>query len=243
MPSEQQQSEQRQPNRFTRILEAVQARTYSSKTAIIIINNAEDINEMTNALIADDRTKHVRISCRNNLGLPGCEGLASVLEQNCSLEGVDFGMNSVGDKGALFLANALRRNVTLRDINLAGNGITVEGAKALSNAAKARAIRPKLRNVDAVHVRLLRKAGGQARADYQLIRSLTGISLPIGGEGQKVLREGAFEALKIWISRELQTAPKGALPWAIEKVDGALGTFVTFEILRMIPDLFRDVGR
>uniref|UniRef100_A0A7S4MGA3 Uncharacterized protein n=1 Tax=Odontella aurita TaxID=265563 RepID=A0A7S4MGA3_9STRA len=208
--------------------------------AALIVKTLDDVRLMTEALLGNASVSHVCISCLNNLGLAGCEALALVIRRDTTLEGVDFGMNYIGDKGALVLADALRDNTTLRDINLAGNDITEGGAQVLADAAKSRAIRPKLRNVDAAHVRLLHRAGGRAR-DYQLIRSLTGISLPMGGEGQRIMREGAFEALKLWIMRELQTAPKGALPRAMEKVNGALGPFVTFEILRMIPDLFRHL--
>lgn len=236
-------SSERRRNRYVDVLKKAEGRHFSKPaTANLIVETVDDVDDMTKALIANTTVRHVCISCRNNLGLVGCEALATVIRQSATLEGVDFGMNYMGDKGALLLAASLRENTTLRDLNLAGNDITTAGARALADAAKARAVRPKLRNVDATHVRLLQRAGGRAR-DYQLVRSLTGISLPMGGEGQRILREAAFEALKIWITRELQTAPKGTLPQAIEKVDGSLGTFVTFEILRMIPDLFRDVRR
>jgi len=228
----------------------------------LIVLNTDDIRDVAEALkIAEEAdaaaaasgadgtppaTRRVHVTCRGEaLGPGGSSAVADLIRINSrSLESIDVGFNSFGDAGAKIVATDLSRNEYLRNLNLAGNNIGAEGAKALADAVIARAVRPRLRNVDAAHVRLLqRSARAGGGNDFQLIRALTGISLPISKKEQRILRDAAMEALQLWIARDLQTADVGVLPAAIEKTGTALGTYVIFEILRLVPDLFKDVRR
>eukprot|EP00567_Pseudictyota_dubia_P018272 CAMPEP_0197445098 /NCGR_PEP_ID=MMETSP1175-20131217/10401_1 /TAXON_ID=1003142 /ORGANISM="Triceratium dubium, Strain CCMP147" /LENGTH=78 /DNA_ID=CAMNT_0042976001 /DNA_START=19 /DNA_END=252 /DNA_ORIENTATION=- len=67
--------------------------------AIFVVATTDDVQQVVDELLNDENGeyKYVRLTCRNGLGPIGAEAIADVIRRNRTIEGIDLGLNEMGD--------------------------------------------------------------------------------------------------------------------------------------------------